>query len=110
METRKYKSYVKSDEENKLHKFMGQRLREARKNIPQLTQVKLAKALGVSFQAIGKYEKGHNGLNPIKLKKISIITNKPYSYFFDDFTELPGFVELPGDDSVSSHSESFENV
>ena len=105
METRKYKSYVKSDEENILNEVVGQRLKIARTNA-KLTQTKLAKKLNISFQQIGKYEKGQNGLNAIRIVQISNLLNIPKSYLLENI-ELPGFVELPGDDSVSSHSESF---
>ncbi|MDC3307119.1 helix-turn-helix domain-containing protein [bacterium] len=105
METRKYKSYVKTDEENILNEVVGQRLKIARRNA-KLTQTKLAKKLNISFQQIGKYEKGQNGLNAIRIVQISNLLNIPKSYLLENI-ELPGFVELPGDDSVSSHSESF---
>ena len=105
METRKYKSYVKTDEENILNEVVGQRLKIARTNA-KLTQTKLAKKLNISFQQIGKYEKGQNGLNAIRIVQISNLLNIPKSYLLENI-ELPGFVELPGDDSVSSHSESF---
>ena len=52
METRKYKSYVKTDEENILNEVVGQRLKIARRNA-KLTQTKLAKKLNISFQQIG---------------------------------------------------------
>ena len=105
METRKYKSYVKTDEENILNEVVGQRLKIARRNA-KLTQTKLAKKLNISFQQIGKYEKGQNGLNAIRIVQISNLLNIPKSYLLENI-ELLGFVELPGDDSVSSHSESF---
>ncbi len=105
METRKYKSYVKTDEENILNEVVGQRLKIARRNA-KFTQTKLAKKLNISFQQIGKYEKGQNGLNAIRIVQISNLLNIPKSYLLENI-ELPGFVELPGDDSVSSHSESF---
>ena len=105
METRKYKSYVKTDEENILNEVVGQRLKIARRNA-KLTQTKLAKKLNISFQQIGKYEKGQNGLNAIRIVQISNLLNIPKSYLLENI-ELSGFVELPGDDSVSSHSESF---
>ena len=77
METRKYKSYVKTDEENILNEVVGQRLKIARRNA-KLTQTKLAKKLNISFQQIGKYEKGQNGLNAIRIVQISnLITIQP---------------------------------
>ena len=104
METRKYKSYVKSDEENILNEVVGQRLKIARTNA-KLTQTKLAKKLNISFQQIGKYEKGQNGLNAIRIVQISNLLNIPKSYLLENI-ELLGEVKQPDDSSVSSHSES----
>ena len=105
METRKYKSYVKTDEENILNEVVGQRLKIARKNA-KLTQTNLAKKLNISFQQIGKYEKGQNGLNAIRIVQISNLLNIPKSYLLENI-ELLGEVKQPDDSSVSSHSESF---
>ena len=104
METRKYKSYVKTDEENILNEVVGQRLKIARRNA-KLTQTKLAKKLNISFQQIGKYEKGQNGLNAIRIVQISNLLNIPKSYLLENI-ELLGEVKQPDDSSVSSHSES----
>ena len=103
METRKYKSYVKTDEENILNEVVGQRLKIARTNA-KLTQTKLAKKLNISFQQIGKYEKGQNGLNAIRIVQISNLLNIPKSYLLENI-ELLGEVKQPDDSSVSSHSE-----
>ena len=81
MSKRPYKSHVKTEEENKLNKLMGVNIKEARKKA-KLTQMNLAKHLGVSFQAIGKYEKGKNAMNPIKLLKTSIATKTPITHFY----------------------------
>ena len=105
METRKYKSYVKTDEENILNEVVGQRLKIARRNA-KLTQTKLAKKLNISFQQIGKYEKGQNGLNAIRIVQISNLLNIPKSHLLENI-ELLGEVKQPDDSSVSSHSESF---
>ena len=81
MSKRPYKSHVKTEEENKLNKLMGVNIKEARKKA-KLTQMKLAKHLGVSFQAIGKYEKGQNAMNPIKLIKTSIVKKTTITHFY----------------------------
>lgn len=103
MKTRPYKSYIKTEEENRLNVFIGKRLKQARKNIPNLTQTKLAKQLGVTFQQIQKYEKGLNGLNAIKLVGLSTALKIPYTNLLPEFF---GEVKLPEDNLVSSHSES----
>ena len=103
MKTRPYKSYIKTEEENRLNVFIGKRLKQARKNIPNLTQAKIGKAIGVSFQQIQKYEKGLNGLNAIRLIDLSTALKIPYTNLLPEFF---GEVKLPEDNSVSSHSES----
>ena len=103
MNKRPYKSYTKSDEENILNEVVGQRLKIARTNA-NLTQTNLAKKLNISFQQIGKYEKGQNGLNAIRIVQISNLLNIPKSYLLENI-ELVGEVKLPTDSSVSSHSE-----
>ena len=105
METRKYKSYVKTDEENILNEVVGQRLKIARRNA-KLTQTKLAKKLNISFQQIGKYEKGQNGLNAIRIVQISNLLNIPKSYLLENI-ELLGEVKQPDDSSVYVLPESF---
>ena len=105
MNKRPYKSYTKSNEENLLNEIVGERLKVARKNA-NLTQTNLAKKLNISFQQIGKYEKGQNGLNAIRIVQISNLLNIPKSYLLENIESL-GEVKQPDDSSVSSHSESF---
>ena len=105
MNKRPYKSYTKSDEENALNEIVGGRLKTARKNA-KLTQTNLAKKLNISFQQIGKYEKGQNGLNAIRIVQISNLLNIPKSYLLENI-ELLGEVKQPDDSSVYVLSESF---
>jgi len=46
-----------------------------------ITQTKVAKALGTTFQQIQKYEKAHNRIPLISLIKIGNYLKKPLSYF-----------------------------
>ena len=82
MSKRPYRSYIKTDEENKLNKLVGEKIKIARK-IAKLTQTKLAIKLNVSFQQIGKYEKGQNRIPIVNLIRISKFLNKPLDYFLD---------------------------
>ena len=70
MGKRSYKSYVKTSEENRVNKIVGLNIRNQRIK-RKWTQTQLAEKLGVSFQQIGKYEKGKNGLSAIRLLEIS---------------------------------------
>ena len=107
MNKRPYKSYTKSNEENVLNVVIGERLKDARKKA-KLTQSKLAKKLNISFQQIGKYEKGENGLNAIRILQISNILNLPKSYILENIELLEKV--RPTDNSSVKVSESFENV
>jgi transcriptional regulator with XRE-family HTH domain len=66
--------------------LVGRRLREARL-LTGITQSQLGEALGVSFQAIQKYESGENRLAVGRLARAAKVLVKPVSYFF---TEEPG--------------------
>nr|BAR27937.1 helix-turn-helix family protein [uncultured Mediterranean phage uvMED] len=115
-----------------LNKTIGQKIREARMNNiiyekeigmetdgqflgtyktkkKTITQSKLGKALGVTFQQIQKYESGHNALSSLKLLEVSNFFNKPLEYFTSDATELLEKVR-PTDNSSVKVSESLENV
>ena len=89
------------------NKTIGQKIREARAK--KITQSKLGKALGVTFQQIQKYESGHNALSSLKLLEVSNFFNKPLEYFTSDATELLEKVR-PTDNSSAPSSESLENV
>ena len=55
-----------------------------------LTQDKLARALGLTFQQVQKYEKGSNRIGAGRLQAISRILDAPLSYFY---AEGPGALE-----------------
>jgi len=56
----------------------------------QKTQTELAKAVGLTFQQIQKYERGANRMGAGRLYQFSELLDVPVSYFFDD---MPGGVE-----------------
>lgn len=62
--------------------FAGKRVRE-RRNELGMTQEWLAKALGVTFQQVQKYEKGFNRISVSRLAQIMEILKVPAEYFFD---------------------------
>ena len=70
MSKRSYKSYVKTPEENRVNKIVGLNIRDLRIK-HKWTQTQLAEKLGVTFQQVGKYETGKNGLNATRLLEIS---------------------------------------
>jgi transcriptional regulator with XRE-family HTH domain len=65
---------------------VGRRIRMRRVWI-EMTQETLAKALGISFQQVQKYEKGTNRVGASRLNQIAAALGVPPSFFFD---EVPG--------------------
>jgi transcriptional regulator with XRE-family HTH domain len=65
----------------------GEKLRARRlMMVPKLSQSELAKALGVTFQQVQKYEKGVNRLSAATMVRIAEVLQVDVQYFFD---ELP---------------------
>ena len=62
---------------------VGSRLRLAR-GLLGLSQVQVAQALGVSFQAVQKYEHGENRLSASRLYKAARLLDRPVSFFFEE--------------------------
>ena len=54
--------------------------------VPKLTQAELAKALGLSFQQVHKYEQGKNRMSAAMMVQIAAMLDVDVQYFFD---ELP---------------------
>jgi transcriptional regulator with XRE-family HTH domain len=65
---------------------VGQRLR-LRRSIMGVSQTQLAEKVGLTFQAIQKYERGENRISASRLYQFAQILGVPVAYFFD---ELPG--------------------
>ena len=97
MGKRSYKSYTKTPEENRVNKIVGLNIRDLRIK-QKWTQTQLAEKLGITFQQIGKYERGHNGLNAIRLLQISKQFDVPYHIILDNIhkeTEAEIIMKLP---------------
>jgi len=65
--------------------YVGERLRLRRTMIGK-SQGQMARALGVSFQQVQKYERGINRLSASRLFDVSRVLNVPVSYFFEGLT------------------------
>ena len=83
MGKRSYKSYTKTPEENRVNKIVGLNIRDQRVK-RKWTQTQLAEKLGITFQQIGKYEKGQNGLSAIRLLEISKQFDVSYNVILPD--------------------------
>ena len=61
--------------------LVGSRLRTQRKQL-RISQERLGKEVGVSFQQIQKYENGTNRIGAGRLAEISKVLDVPVAYFF----------------------------
>ena len=72
---------------------VGQRIRAVRE-LRGLTQTDLAKATGVTFQQIQKYERGANRVSASRLMLISHALGQPVSAFFEAESEAGDGLDL----------------
>lgn len=79
---------------------VGSRVRE-RRTMLGLSQEKLARAFGVSFQQVQKYERGANRISASRLHQLASILDVPMTFFFEG---LPG----EGDDGASAATNAGE--
>jgi transcriptional regulator with XRE-family HTH domain len=78
-----------------IDKQVGARVRIRRLTL-DMSQEKLAAALGLTFQQVQKYEKGHNRIGAGRLQQLAEILQVPVSFFFEDFSGPGGKqVRLP---------------
>jgi transcriptional regulator with XRE-family HTH domain len=75
---------------------VGNRVRMRRK-MQGMTQEKLAKALGLTFQQVQKYEKGTNRIGASRLQHIASIQQVPISFFFEGAPGPSSFHDEPCD-------------
>lgn len=61
---------------------VGKRLR-LRRTMMGLSQEAVAKAVGITFQQVQKYEKGSNAMNARRLYEFAQFMNVPVAYFFE---------------------------
>jgi transcriptional regulator with XRE-family HTH domain len=81
--------------------FVGGRIKQRRKALA-MSQTALGEALGVTFQQVQKYERGHNRVGAGALYKMADALNVPISYFFDGLPALAN-----GDDAASRRAIEF---
>jgi transcriptional regulator with XRE-family HTH domain len=76
---------------NPTDKYVGARVR-MRRLMLEMSQEKLAHALGPTFQQVQKYEKGTNRIGASRLQHIAHILQVPVSFFF---AGAPTLAEAP---------------
>jgi len=67
---------------NPIDVHVGQRLRQ-RRVLAGLSQEKLARMVGITFQQVQKYERGANRIVASRLYQLAQVLDVPVSYFFE---------------------------
>lgn len=95
-----------SDTPNPIDLHVGRRVRLRRKQ-RGLSQVRLAEALGLTFQQVQKYERGTNRISASKLYGIAFELRVPVGYFYEGLDD-PGSPD--GEDYTEAWSRVFEDL
>src|SRR5271170_4460686 len=90
---------------NPTDKHVGARVR-MRRLMLDMSQTKLADALGVTFQQVQKYEKGADRIGASRLQHISQILQVPVAYFFEG---APRALGLPDPPAAEPESPTYVN-
>ena len=72
---------------NPVDKHVGSRVR-LRRLMLDLSQTRLANALGVTFQQVQKYEKGTNRISASRLQHMSHVLKVPIPFFFEGLPSI----------------------
>jgi len=78
---------------------VGRRVR-LRRGMLGISQTQLAQQVGLTFQAIQKYERGENRISASRLYQFAQILGVPVAYFFDELPSTRG-----GRDAGAQHPE-----
>jgi transcriptional regulator with XRE-family HTH domain len=83
---------------------VGSRLR-VRRSLMGITQEKLAKAVGLTFQQVQKYEKGLNRISAGRLFQFSRVLEVPVAYFYENLASGNTFGMSDNSQDGFSHEE-----
>jgi len=89
---------------------VGNLLRLRRRSL-SITQQELARALGITFQQVQKYEKGTNRVSASMLYNIAATLKVPIAYFFQNVEDNSETEEVSGSEvAVNSFLRSSEGL
>jgi transcriptional regulator with XRE-family HTH domain len=88
---------------------VGSRVKQ-RRIVLGMSQDKLAKELGLTFQQIQKYERGTNRIGASRLHAIAKVMAVPESFFFDEMQAMQGFGESGQEGFASNPMEKRETL
>ena len=100
----------KDEDPHPVDRHVGRRVQEKRLDLG-LTQTALAKAVGVSFQQVQKYEKGTNRVSASKLFEMAEFMQVGIPFFFEGFLQAqPGVAETPSSRFVHDYPTTKHSV
>ena len=79
---------MRKGDSSPIDKHVGSRVR-MRRLMLDMSQTELAKALGLKFQQVRRYEKGMDRVGASRLQHLSQILNVPVAFFFEGLPEGP---------------------
>ena len=85
---------------------VGRRARE-RRTLAGMSQTAVAERLGLTFQQLQKYERGHNRISASKLYELANIFDVPVSYFYEG---MEAGKDAPSRDETLTKRETLELV
>jgi transcriptional regulator with XRE-family HTH domain len=85
---------------------VGKKLR-LRRTMMGLSQEAVAKAVGITFQQVQKYEKGANAMNSNRLYEFAQFMHVPVAYFFEGLTQSGHAASESATGFAESESEKF---
>ena len=96
--------YPMTNKPDPIDVHVGSRVR-LRRRLLGMSQGRLGKALGLTFQQIQKYERGTNRISSSRLYRLSKTLDVPVPFFFE---ELPADVSAKAERLADNGQESFE--
>ena len=88
---------------------VGKRLRQ-RRTMLGLSQEALAKAVGITFQQVQKYEKGANAMSASRLYEFACFMRVPVAHFFEGLESQSDAAVAPVTGFAETARESFEHA
>jgi transcriptional regulator with XRE-family HTH domain len=77
---------IRDDGPDPIDIFVGQRMRERRRQAG-ISQTEVGRKLGLSFQAVQKYETAASRISASALYRLSELLDVPPGYFFEGYSE-----------------------
>jgi transcriptional regulator with XRE-family HTH domain len=91
---------------NPIDRHVGGRVR-LRRLVMGLSQEKLGRAIGLTFQQVQKYEKGTNRIGASRLQQISETLEVPVAFFFEGAAAALGTAEVTDDGASLAYVSEF---